>query len=162
MDEILTPEQQAPPGPGDATIPPSPEEPTPPMTLLPGIPFPPFVLALAAVTLIAFALGITRLPRALRLGADYERGSRMMEQGDAKGAAKYLKPVVDQYGNALDVKIQLMKAYVQSDDLGGAIDLWRSLEDVYVSKEQSAELDQIASSLDSKLTKKEAKPEVTK
>lgn len=117
------------------------------------LPLPPFVLILAVVTIIAFLIGLARFPGALSKGIAYERGHRKLEQGDAAEAAALLAPIAKEYPNALDVRIDLLEAYMRSDQFQEAGETLMTFDGVKVTREQETRLSVVESQLDELLKK---------
>lgn len=131
-------------------------EPEPEMTPLPGIPFPPFVIGFAVITLIAFVLGLTRLSSAISLGVNYEKAQHFIEINQPKRAIEMLQPIVAKYADAKDVKIELAKAYAVDGQIIESAKILETFEGKQVSKEENAELDEVSNILMSKVPKDEA------
>ncbi|MEZ0327417.1 MAG: hypothetical protein ACAH95_16080 [Fimbriimonas sp.] len=130
---------------------------TPPEPLA-GIPFPPIIKLFAAVTLAAFIFALTRVPHELSLAIGRKHAKDLIEKGDPKKAVTLLEPIVNEYPNAKDVRMELTTAYVRSHDVQRAITGLMWFEGKEVSGEESAKLDAIAAELEPQLKQFEEKP----
>ena len=121
-----------------------------PLVPLMGIPFPPWLMAFTAITVVAFVFGLARIGHAFGSGIAYERAERQLQSGKANEAIAELKSVADQYPNSMDVKIELITAYSKSDHLKEASELLQKLveSEVKVSDEQATKFKQADENLD--------------
>lgn|GEM_PF-6375562 len=124
--------------------------PEPELKPLDKLPLPPFVIFMAIVTGVAFVLGLARFPHSLGNGLAYERGVAKLTAGDAKGAAAILEPLHKDYPADSELRIQLIRADIGSENLAAAAQLLQSFEGQKVSKEEEAELTEAANQFESK------------
>lgn len=118
---------------------------------LPGIPFPPAIIAFFAIVAVTFVFALTRVPHALAVGTRYERGSRAFQAGDMKKAAEQLAPIVKEFPQANEVRFDLAEAYAQSGQIEAAIRELSTFEGTMVTDEEGKRLDSIAAIIEGKL-----------
>ncbi|MEI8280912.1 MAG: hypothetical protein WCG75_00765 [Armatimonadota bacterium] len=122
----------------------------PPMVAMHKIPFPPFVVALAVISIIAFGVGLVRLPKTMSLSISYSQGKQAIAENRPTDAIAKLKPIVESYPDAEDVRIELFRASVMAGDADLANAQMRFFEGRSVSKTMNTELDTIAAMADQK------------
>ena len=118
---------------------------------LPGIPFPPAIIAFFAIVGVTFVFALTRAPHAFALGKRYEQGHRAYEAGDMKKAAELLAPVVKEFPQAKDVQLDLAQAYAQSGQIEAAIRELSTFQGTMVTDEEGQRLDSIAAIIERQL-----------
>lgn len=111
------------------------------------LPFPPFVQLLALVTIVAFAAGLFRLPKAIGRGLDAERGKRDLAAGQYAKASAELRRVLDAYPEAEDVRLDYGEAALKAGERAEGIKALMWFEGKKVTKEQSDRLDRLTSNV---------------
>lgn len=134
--------------------PPPPDQPR--LVPLEKIPYPPFVRILAALTLLAFVVGLVRAPRAIALGIDNERGKRALEAGKYPEAATALHRVFRAYPDANDARLDYATACLKADHLEEVFETLQWFEGKPVTKEENERLDSIANEFSQKMKVLEA------
>ncbi len=115
------------------------------------IPYPPYVLVLAAITALAFLAGLVRLPGTIRSGIDYENATHLIEINQPQRAVVLLKPLVARYPDSKDIRADLAMAYALNGQLKeGATEL-DYFEGKEVDRKLNQKLDQIGQIIESKL-----------
>jgi thioredoxin-like negative regulator of GroEL len=120
------------------------------------IPYPPFVKVLAALTLIAFIVGLVRAPRAIALGIDNERGKRALEAGRYPEAAIALHRVFRAYPDANEARLDYATACLKADHLEEVFETLQWFEGKPVTKEEEERLNSIADEFSGKMKALEA------
>ena len=113
-----------------------------PLTLA-KLPYPPYVLALAAITAVAFLFALARAPRALGYGIEAERGRRALAAGRFAEADRRLGRVVRAFPEAKETRIDYAEACVKADDADGANEALGWFSGREVSKDENERLDAI-------------------
>ena len=133
--------------------PPAPAPQHAPLVPLAGIPFPPLVKALAALTTVAFLLGLFRTPAAISNAVRHERGRKAIEAGKYDTAINQLSPLVEAFPAAEEARMDLVRAQIRGNRPKEALENLMWFEGKSVSKEEGEELNQLEQELGDKLPK---------
>lgn len=135
-----------PPPPIHVPHPPIPIEPE--LVPLERLPFPPFVIVMAAVTILAFLAGIVRVPHALGSAITYEHGKRHLAEGNNVKAAAELQSVVKDFPNARTARLDLVDAYLNNQQYREAAITIEYFRDEKLNEEEYSRVDRDLNILD--------------
>lgn len=122
-----------------------------PLVPLQKLPYPPYVLGLAAITLIAFLIGLIRSPHAIGMGVAAARGEKLLAERNYPQAEAVLEPVVKSYPKAQDVRLNYLEACTLAGDLEPAAQMMDWFDGKEVSNEEEARLKTIESRLSAQI-----------
>lgn len=127
------------------------QESHPPLVPLEKIPYPVPVLILAAVTVLAFLVGLVRTPHSLSVGIQAEHGAKALAAGNPQEAAVSLKKVLDEFPEARDVRLDYLDACLATGNLKDAFESLDWFDGKKVSKEEEERLNGIQATFQSKI-----------